>query len=94
MLHIDPEAAIKRCLEMVPNQEDVVIDIVNVGNGGKGVIDGSTLPYGWIKDNNGWIEIGRVMEKYPNVNYRYLLTPSKELMDEARAVKGYFLSKE
>ena len=68
--------------------------MLNVGSGGKGVIEGSTPPYNWIKDNNGWIEIGRVMEKYPNVNYRYLLTPSEELMDEAYNVKGYFLSTE
>ncbi len=43
--HIDPEAAIKRCLEMVPNQQDIVIDMINVGGDGKGVIDGSSPPF-------------------------------------------------
>lgn len=93
-MYIDPEAAILRCLETVHNQQDIVIDMINIGGDGKGVIDGSSPPYTQAnKENNGWIEIGRVMDKYPDVNYRYILSPEKKLMNDTDA-KGFFLTPE
>jgi hypothetical protein len=58
-----------------------VLDIITTGGNGQAVIDGNSPPYEMFDKNNGWIEIARVMEAYPDVNYRYIMSPSKDLID-------------
>lgn len=63
--YIDPEAAIKRCLEIVQDPKDIVIDMIAIGGMGQGVIDGTDPPENDIPD--GFMEIARVMQDYPDV---------------------------
>ena len=85
--YIDPEAAIKRCLEIVDHPKDIVIDMIAVGGMGQGVIDGFYPPHTDLPD--GFMEIVRVMDQYPDVQYRYLLSPSVE-----RQKAGKFMQKD
>lgn len=81
-MHIDPEAAIKRCLEIVQDPKDIVIDMIELGGDGQDVIDGKSLPRQISEFPDGFNEILRVMELYPTVQYRYLIAPSsKEMLD-------------
>ena len=75
--YIDPEAAIKRCLEIVEDPKDIVIDMIAIGGMGQGVIDGTHPPSEDIPD--GFMEIVRVMEQYPDVQYRHLISPTVEM---------------
>lgn len=78
-MYIDPEAAIKRCLEQVKDQKDIVIDMVSLAD--RSVIEGKIKPTLSEETPDGFIEIARVMEEYPDVQYRYLITPSHEILE-------------
>ena len=80
VMHIDPEAAIKRCLEIVQDPKDIVIDMIELGGDGQDVIDGKSPPRQISEFPDGFNEILRVMELYPTVQYRYLIAPSSKEM--------------
>ena len=84
VMYIDPEAAIKRCLEQVEDQKDIVIDMISLRH--RSVIEGKRKPALNDELPDGWIEIARVMDQYPNVQYRYLITPSEDLVESVSKV--------
>jgi len=86
-MHIDPEAAILRCLEQTKDQKDIVIDIVNFSD--RSVIEGKMEPTLSDEVPDGFIEIARVMDKYPDVQYRYLFSPSHELFETVTNLLEY-----
>ena len=79
VIYIDPEAAIKRCLEQVEDQKDIVIDMISLRH--RSVIEGKRKPALNDELPDGWIEIARVMDQYPDVQYRYLITPTEDLLE-------------
>jgi len=81
VMHIDPEAAILRCLEQTKDQKDIVIDMVSISD--RAVIEGTKKPKLNDEMPDGFIEIARVMDKYPDVQYRYLITPSSDTLETA-----------
>ena len=75
-LAVDPENAILRCLEEVGDQSDIILDIINVAGKGFDVIEGTLPP----NQTDGWLEISKVMDLYPTVQYRYLMAPSFDVL--------------
>ena len=47
----------------------------------RSVIEGKKKPSLNDEVPDGFLEIARVMEKYPNVQYRYLITPSTDILE-------------
>ena len=81
-LQLNPELSIKRCLEDVEEQ-DIILDVINVTGKGMSVVEGEIGPNrnGW---NDGWNHIDDLMTKYPKVQFRYLMAPSKKEFDECK----------
>ena len=79
-MYIDPEAAIKRCLEQVADQKDIVIDMISLRS--RSIVEGQINPALNDEMPDGFIEIVRVMDQYPDVQYRYLITPDQQILDK------------
>ena len=61
-VYIDIESAVERCLEIVKDQSNIILDAVMLEVGGLEVIEGRALP-----QSIGFRNIDMAMQKYPNV---------------------------
>ena len=59
---IDIEAAVERCMEIVGDQSNIILDAVMLGGDGLDVIEGKAMPEGL-----GFRDIDMAIQKYPNV---------------------------
>lgn len=76
-VYIDIEGAIARCLEIVQDPADIILDAISLQDPGTDAVEGSASPGLSL----GFIDIFEAMEKYPTVQYRHLLVPDRQNLD-------------
>ena len=86
--NIDLSGAIKRCKEIVDNDKDIIVDVV-MCNGANNVTDKEHKKYNAMQNYGRYQQIRafysimsdycEIKRGYPNVNFRYILSPQEDL---------------
>lgn len=88
VINLDVFSAIERCMEVVPKEEQIIVDMIfcsgahmeKVDVGGKWTTVEVMRRVATVKnyDSAMWF-VYNAMNAYPNVNYRYIIVPSKTM---------------